>query len=365
VVTNPRVNGKQGIAIGLSVVIFLPLSMNALLFSENISHLLVGSGQLRIILWQWLVFVALVLIPVRAAHISWLLYLILFAAVINASYSVLGVWGVVDADHWVAIRDGRYRAAGLFEMPSRLGVLITVGVGVLFLLRMPMLLKGIFVGLLLYALFLSGSRTGVVGVSLVSGLQLVAVATSRRAFRFAFLAFSAVSISLLVLLGWTDVAGTDAGRMLAFGEAIWVWESNKMGIALGDWIAHARLPPPHNSLLFFLVYGGAVSALGFIAFAGSLMTSFAVGAHSGQALLAERFYPTLLGFLGASLFEQVALQASNMIYFLLILSIFVTSGSIVMSGAETAGLSSAQTRRGYAIPWKPPRHSTADDWRYW
>jgi hypothetical protein len=339
-------NQHTRVALAISGLLFLPVIFNILMFSTDINDLLIGNGQLRTILFQIILFFVFIFSPVQERTFRIGLYLIVFFAIINSLFSALGWWGIVEASHWAGYREATVRPAGLYQMPSRIGLLIVLGVGILLLLKMPLFLKIPLLSLLLYALVLSDSRTGHVGVlTLILVHGLVRFVSSPR-LRIVALPFLGALVLAFLSIWWESLRELDQGRLLLMSQAVIVFSENPFGISLGEWDRYSVLSPPHNSFMFYSVYGGFISAIGVsLVFIWALWSM--MNAKGSQVSgFPDGLLPVILAFLVASLFEQVTLAASSMIYFLFLLAFVLRAKHVVM--VEPHYVSKPVIGNGYA-----------------
>lgn len=340
--TNRRPNRYAQLGLLVSLAVFLPFLFNVLLFSSDIANLLVGNGQLRVILYQWGLFVILLLNPLQSKHVVFVVYAIIFSAVANSIYSILAVAGVFTPEHWSAQRSfGVIRASGFFEMPSRLGVLITLAVGLVLGLRISPFLKVLMISGMLYALLLSDSRTGMVGVFVVICIYLLRKLSMSPPVRLLLLFFLGGLVVTGVIAGFDDIKQIDSGRIAAYSDAVHVWTDHILGISLGEWSRYSQFPPPHNSVLFYFVYGGLISGVSVLTLIIWLLKRSILVNEDQLGSRADIFYPSLVGFIAASLFEQVVLHANNAIFFLILLAAYIVA---YKSGSRTPQVESPGLR---------------------
>ncbi len=303
------------------LALFLPLFLNMFLFSRDLGTLFFGEGHARTLTWHVSLAAALVLFPLNKNELNKLALLILIVAALNSAYSTLWSIGIIERpEFWRAIRGGEYRASGFFEFPSRIGVLITLAIGLLLVMRIRIWVKLSLLVLFLYALFLSGSRTGYVGVSAVISSYLLLNPHFGIRLRLFGAIMTIGTFLTAIVLGAEKWTAWDQGRISSYLDAIQVFFENPFGVALGEWYQYSSFPSPHNSLLFYLSYGGIVSGIAAIGvfIAVSILAWGCTDRHQHHEQVPLCFGPVLVGFLIASLFEQVTLHASNMFYFIIL-----------------------------------------------
>lgn len=297
-------------------LVFMAVLCNMIMFADDPWRMFVGNGQARVLMYQVLLAICLSLSQLQNQQLNWLCMAVIGAALANACLSCSWAIGMIDTPtFWKASRLGYTRASGLLQMPGYTGTLLAMGMGLCFCVSMGWVVRLVVVSILAWALVLSDSKTGFAAV-LATIAASVFVSDSRRR-SFALTLLVACVCAALAIAGYfaSETFVSDDARLESYGKCMSVFLDRPFGTPFGQWERISDEAPPHNFILFFLVYGGLVSAIGLLGICAVFLfwISPSATAHRENAQTYKRGLAVIAGASVASMFEQVVLQASTMI----------------------------------------------------
>jgi hypothetical protein len=301
-------------------LIMVPVFANAILYSSDLYGLLKGSGQARLLLYPFAITGAVTACPLEPSKLRMVIIAVVAAAIANSVVSIAWSVNLIDTPgYWVSHREGDLRASGLFGYPARMGVLAALGITLSLGLQVSRLIRTLLVAVLVYALAQSDSRSGFVGASVgVFGFAVVRLLTPGGPRAISLAVCGAASL-LVVAAEWKHISLQDVERLSAYVHTVGVFFDHPLGLPLGEWEQFSDVVPPHSSVLFYLVYGGISTGAGLIILGAAVLALFVCPASREQVSVGCAVMPAVLGVLAASMFEQIPLQISTMLPFVVLL----------------------------------------------